>query len=670
MKEIFSSLFRQINDTFWKYKMLKVECDSLYEYLMSCYDDYVKRCADYYVQPGEPAGLGSLERLKLESDIPTWLSGYYATLEQMMTVWDHNDTDNDFLIGFLAKTRRDIQVIQSRNQQMLAYRKAVCSFLMREGETDLLGLLTSLYAKAARQEGIEGAGTVSLQRMIQDILTQLEGHDYARMDFYAARKHEVEQHVAETQRMCAAQEEMTGEDGTSSQELRNSLGQILAYAECRKELADSFYQHVEAYREMPNKSGTEDDVRRLREQISQEFYEVYQAAFYSSLKKGEVPVILRMFFEFGYVDEELAGAENARYLYQLAERLPTDPENGVYSFYEWLHAIYTGKKEPSRNEFDMDYGEYLRSQKKTGKLTDRDVEALLNSRMDKVKYELENVFASVNKVTYGKISVFCPVFSAHNVTRALEEMLVSADELKKIIQTIRKRDFGAYYRETLYSKPEIGIPKAFINIEILPDVILTPNVGTRGILWQEIEGKSRTTPARMMSSIFQQENLTMILVRLTGEFRWEMCKRVQGARWNDISERSLTSEYFDYIQFYRKNQELSTDAKEKIKSEMARAKNSFKEMFVRDYMTWILFESGGNPRMNKVARRILFTYCPFCAEVREKLKENPLYREIVERYEIRVKQKQHQMNNMCQKLRAQGVMVPYELEAEAKFIAM
>ena len=37
-------------------------------------------------------------------------------------------------------------------------------------------------------------------------------------------------------------------------------------------------------------------------------------------------------------------------------------------------------------------------------------------------------------------------------------------------------------------------------------------------------------------------------------------------RWNDITEPSLTSEYCDYIQFYRKNHDLSAEAKEKIKN--------------------------------------------------------------------------------------------------------
>ena len=117
-------------------------------------------------------------------------------------------------------------------------------------------------------------------------------------------------------------------------------------------------------------------------------------------------------------------------------------------------------------------------------------------------------------------------------------------------------------------------------MEFLPDFILMPNMGTRAVMWQEIEGKLRNSPSRMAISIFHSEDIFATLIRLTGDFRWEMCKRIQGARWNDVSDHSLTSDYFDYVQFYRKNRDLSAEIKEKIKSSLQRAKNSFKQLFV------------------------------------------------------------------------------------------
>ena len=81
-----------------------------------------------------------------------------------------------------------------------------------------------------------------------------------------------------------------------------------------------------------------------------------------------------------------------------------------------------------------------------------------------------------------------------------------------------------------------------------------------------------------------------------------MCRKIQGVRWNDIRERSLTSDYYDYLQFYRKNRELSAETKDQIKGALTRAKNNFREVFVKDYQNWIKYEAKGGFRLNRYVR--------------------------------------------------------------------
>lgn len=665
-----SSAFRQLNEVMRQYKFLKVESAGLYDYVVSCYEDYVKLCEEYHISPGQPSGYEEFDVLSLEEDVPSWLSGYYSALEQILTESGDSKMDSDFVYGFLERESQDIHNLVLLCSQMQEYESDVCKILMNENGLDLSELLMALYGKAAARDGIEESKVMTLRRTINDILAQLESWGQGNTELYRKRKRIIEKQFKEYEKRCAQAEDEEQTDAAMSGELSGSLDKILSYAECGSELETSFRSHIEKYKKTVNKNGTEDEIRVLRQHITREFNQIYAAAFMKSLKEEQIPTVVKMFFDFGYVDEELAGMKNAVYMYRLVEELPTSPEEGVYSFYEWLTAIYEGRKEPSRNEFDLDYTAYLHEEKRMGRISQEEESRLLQDNASKVMYELQNVFPMVNKVSFGRISTFCPVFSEHNVMKDLDSTLVSRDRILEIINSIRSKDFGAYYRETLFTKPEQGVNKEFINVEVLPDFILTPNMGTRGVMWQEIEGKRRVTPARMLTSIFQMEDLALIMIRLTGEFRWEMCKRVQGARWNDISERSLTSEYFDYIQFYRKNQELSSDAKDKIKTDMGRAKNSFKEMFIMDYTAWMLYESNGSPRLNKVARSILFTYCAFSADIREKLKTNPMYREIIEKYDFHMAQKRHRMDNLCQKLTVLGKGVPEEIEKEKEFLYM
>ena len=91
---------------------------------------------------------------------------------------------------------------------------------------------------------------------------------------------------------------------------------------------------------------------------------------------------------------------------------------------------------------------------------------------------------------------------------------------------------------------------------------------------------------------------------MVGAFRWELCRTVQGTYWNDVREKSLTSEYCDYVQFYKKNRELSEEVKEKIKAQLQKARNNTREMFVKDYEVWVKNECMGMSRVNKVVRSI------------------------------------------------------------------
>jgi hypothetical protein len=140
-----------------------------------------------------------------------------------------------------------------------------------------------------------------------------------------------------------------------------------------------------------------------------------------------------------------------------------------------------------------------------------------------------------------------------------------------------------------------------------------------------------------------------------------MCKRIQGARWNDTSEPSLTSDYSDYLASFRKNIELSGDVKEKIKSDLGKCKNNTKEMFINDYQNWLLFESNGSPRLNKIVRKIMIMYCPFSLEIRDRIRANPFYTEAMEKYDVRLKMRLKPLGILSKSLKNKGFEMPEEI---------
>ena len=660
---IVTSMFRQFQEILDQYELALFDCDTFYHYLMSSYEEYLTFCAKHKFPARALPGLETLTELVLEEDVDGWTGGYYAQLRTLVTGSSIKDQNPDFLKGLLLKTSQDVYQIISVCRVLYDYKSEITKLLMSENRLDFFDLYASLLYKI----GSHADESTSLIAAISTMMIQLESQPSIDKDMYKQRVAEYKERLNTLDQY--AEEQAKGDSMPKDiPEMRDSMNTILSYANVDEETANAFRNAVHQYSKLADKNNSDDASRKLRLTITKLFYQIYEKAFVRSLHDFNVPKLLLMFFNFGYVDEHLAGMDNAHYLYSIVDSLPSDPARNVYTIYEWLRTIYDGKKTPSRNEFDNDYQAYVHELKISGKLTAEEETMMLKDREKQVLYELHNMFQSVNKITFGRISSFCPIFSEHNILKELDKSLVSADKVEQAFKQIRSVDFSAYYRDMIYTNPQLGIGKEYISVEILPDVILMPNIGVRGVMWQEIEGRKRTTPSRMMVSVFQMEDLTNILVRLTGDFRWEMCKRVQGARWNDISEPSLTSRYFDYIQFYKKNRDLSADAKDKIKLNMQKAKNSFKEMFIRDYESWILYEGAGSPRLNKIARAILFDYCPFSKAIREKLKANPLYKETMDRYDIKLAQTIHHYDNLFQKLKNINAPIPSEIQSQREYL--
>ena len=57
-----------------------------------------------------------------------------------------------------------------------------------------------------------------------------------------------------------------------------------------------------------------------------------------------------------------------------------------------------------------------------------------------------------------------------------------------------------------------------------------------------------------------------------------------------------------------------------------------------DYTNWILYESKGAVKLNKVARQILSTYVPFPASICEDISTNGAFTEVMRLYNLKKKQ--------------------------------
>ena len=87
-----------------------------------------------------------------------------------------------------------------------------------------------------------------------------------------------------------------------------------------------------------------------------------------------------------------------------------------------------------------------------------------------------------------------------------------------------------------------------------------------------------------------------------------------------------------------------------------------------DYANWILSESHGSVKLNKIVRRIFSTYIPFRAEICNSLMTNNTFTESIQQYDMKKKQQLHRLRKLVQKFLAQGKSVPDVIENQIHLI--
>lgn len=413
--------------------------------------------------------------------------------------------------------------------------------------------------------------------------------------------------------------------------LGESYGQILDYSGMEKNRTKKFQDTMLDFVNLKDRLSIDESARKIRKQLIDDYYLLYKLVFLIAYNDKNVPRIIDMFLKYGYADERLLSNEQLLSLYFLEEE--ERPEGAhIYNIKEWLTLIYEGKREPSKNEFDQEYNDMLVSLKNKGKITDKQVKEYSLDMERKLDYEIQNMFRYNNRTTNGQISTFAPVLHKDMMYTHFEKSFITPSCIIRDLNMLLDIDYSVFDRETLYVNKDKMIEKEYIIERTYPDIILMPTVGINGIMWQEITGKRRNSRGRFLFPIFCEANLFINIVKVCGRYRWELCRTIEGTAWNDIKVKSLTSEYSDYLQFYKKNRELSEERKEKVKIQIQKGRNNSREIFVIDYENWINYEARGAIKLNKLVREIMATYCPYERKLRERLIIQPIFEEAYARY--------------------------------------
>ena len=633
----FSRIIRELSIT---YEKIRAMSDKLYEFLLSGRTRYTEIAKEAGIKADNIRSIDDIEEYE-QGDVDIDKIMYYrACCEIAPDIQKaYFGASSAISVYHVLEQIKLVNAIIAECGRGTEYLKLLSKPLVKEERS--LYMQVFQLANTVQHIGGESGNVMSLFDDIIDYINTLENLmlDKAGVDL------EIDHEFMEETYFSLLNSDVKNDDGNDADialtemeyqdisQLNNSLSFILDYSEIEREEALDFEQYITDFDKLRDKFLTDDDTRTLRRNITKMYYKIYKKVFLKDYKSSEsTPVIIDLFLRYGFISEKLLSEELLEQLLSIDRHDVGNASCMVYDMKQWLTEIIEGRKEPSKSEFDLDYAESLRDRKRTGALTEQQVNAMADDRNAKFEFEVDNMFKANHRILYGQVSAFVPFLFTDGCASSLLKTFMSGDRINAAVHRLLQIDYSAFYREGLYKGEAEGIKKEYIVEEVFPDFILFPIAGSNPIMWQEISGRRRNSKGRFLLPAFLDTDIDAAMVKLFGRFRWELCRTIQGAAWNNIQVKSLTSEYSDFIQFYKKNRELSEDKKDKLKMQIQKCRNNTREVFVVDYENWIKHEAHGGIVLSKPVREIMATYCPFAKDLRDSVEEQPLFRDAMARY--------------------------------------
>ena len=101
--------------------------------------------------------------------------------------------------------------------------------------------------------------------------------------------------------------------------------------------------------------------------------------------------------------------------------------------------------------------------------------------------------------------------------------------------------------------------------------------------------------------------------------------------------------------------------------QIQKCRNNTREVFVVDYENWIKHEANGGLVLSKPVREILATYCPFVKEMRDKIGEQPMFRDAMARFNRERGKRLKEYDLKTRVWEKDGIDVPQEVKNTMRF---
>lgn len=404
--------------------------------------------------------------------------------------------------------------------------------------------------------------------------------------------------------------------------LKDSAKKIVGFSTLANERKEVILKNISDIKKIDMNDPSTKESRQIIKKLQDDFFDLYFSIFIKLMEKhkGEIPLEIKMFIYFAFIDEKLVTEDQAEFLYNSTTYFtkPFKSEFPIISFFDYLKLVYEGIEAPSMTETGELFSKIVK------KAFGKNEKVIKDTPAGRADFEITNMARSAFRITSDNLRAYIPYINQNSFKGPFSRIFLNPKKLEQYIEKIRYIDYTLFFRETTWKIPG---KSELIKKEVLPYLILVPNSGQRVQMWQEIINNIRASRGRFVIPVFFNGDLNKSLIMACAHFTWELNKTIVGSNWMDPTEGGLVGSYYDYSQFYEKYKDISIEAKELIKAQFMRIKID-RDRFAYDFYEWLEFESKGVPKLNKIVRSIFYRYIPFPQDIRENLAKLPLFNEM------------------------------------------
>ncbi|EQA47084.1 cyclic nucleotide-binding domain protein [Leptospira broomii serovar Hurstbridge str. 5399] len=420
-------------------------------------------------------------------------------------------------------------------------------------------------------------------------------------------------------------------------ELQNSASTIIQYSGLGGDAIKEFSALMVKLKSMKNPLDSDNDTRKLRRSITKIYFDIYAGCFQKYLNTNKnVPKPVDLMLKYGFFDETLLDDSQLVFMSTFKDAITSVSDIPIHYGTEWLERIYKRETPTSLDELGQNFFDKVKMDNRNAVFKkESDLPPDIDNPEARLKFEFGAMYEANVRLTTGSLATYLPILTKFHSQIPLGKAYVTKKMLTDAVHDVMGIDFSVFNREVIYNNPEMGINKEFVQKAVVPDFVIVPSIGSKIMMWQELSvhrgSGSKESRGRIVLPVFVQGDLKSLLIDAFAAFRWELCKSILGPEWNNVGNPSITADYMDYVQFYKKNKDLSIEVKEKLAAEFKRFRNE-RDIFANDYQLWIKYESESVQRLNRVVRSIFYRHIPFSRPIREKVSKMPAFSEINNRF--------------------------------------